>query len=301
MKTQHTTSSLNPSIYLLAMLPPLFWAGNFILGKWISTTIPPVQLSLYRWLVALIILGFITHKALIQHYKTICKEFKTLFFFALFGITGFNVLVYLALHHTTAINGALINSTMPIITLVLSGVILKERFSLQQYIGISISIFGLLTIFSAGNYALFLQLKFNQGDIFVLLGVSCWALYTVLIKRWISQLPFFVFLFSIVFIGCLLHIPLLLIEIPRLGWAVFTTSSWAVIAYLAIFPSILAYFYWGKVIHLLGPSRASLFMYLMPLFSVLLASLFLQENLYNYHFLGFIFIILGLFLVNKSI
>ena len=81
MKTPMTTPKWNFSIYLLAILPPLFWAGNFVLGKWAVTTIPPVQLSFFRWLIALFILSGITYKTLKDHYKTIIKNIKKIFIF----------------------------------------------------------------------------------------------------------------------------------------------------------------------------------------------------------------------------
>lgn len=132
-----------------------------------------------------------------------------------------------------------------------------------------------------------------------MLGVTCWSLYTILIKKWAIDLPFFIFLFSIVFIGCLLHIPLLLIEYSYTGWANFSYPTLAVIFYLAIFPSILAYFFWGKVVNSIGPAKSSLFMYLIPIFSTVFALIFLKEKIHVYHLVGFIFVFIGLVLVNK--
>lgn len=294
-----TTPKWNFSIYLLAILPPLFWAGNFVLGKWAVTTIPPVQLSFFRWLIALFILSGITYKTLKDHYKTIIKNIKKIFIFSLLGIVGFNIFIYIALQKTTAINGALINSTMPIVTLLLSIFIIKESFQFKQYIGITASFFGLLVLFSSGDLSVFLKLNFNQGDIFILLGVACWSLYTILVKKWVIELPFFVFLFSIVFIGCLLHIPLLFIEASYTGWANFSYPTLTAIIYLAIFPSILAYFFWGKVVTSIGPAKASLFMYLTPIFSTIFALIFLKEKIHVHHLVGFIFVVIGIVLVNK--
>ncbi|MBV6272120.1 DMT family transporter [Alcaligenaceae bacterium CGII-47] len=285
--------------YFFAMMPPLFWAGNFFLARMAADIIPPIQMSFWRWLLALIILTFLTFPRWREHAPQIKKEVHFLAILGALGITAFNCLIYTALHHTTVINASIINTLMPVVTFVLALFIIGDRLGLRQAFGLGISITGAATIIFRGQFDQILQLSINKGDLLVICGVLCWAMYTVLIKWRPTALPALLFLTVVVALGVLFHLPLLIWEMTTVGGWVVNETAIATLLYLAVFPSLLAYIWWGRAVAMLGPGRTGTFMYAMPIFSTGLAALFLHEALYIYHLFGFLLVVAGVALATR--
>lgn len=290
-----------PRIVLaLATLPPLFWAGNFLVARAMRDAIPPFQMSFWRWVLAfLILLPF----ALRQGRPEGAQWRRELPFLALLGavgVTAFNCFIYAALHHTTVISAAFINSFMPVATFLLAIVILRDRPGGRQALGVAVSLAGALTIIARGEPARLLDLGFNRGDLLVLAGLLFWAAYTVLIKWRPTKLKPMTFLGTTVGFGALFHLPLVAWEIPTVGLAQVTPASVAAIVYFAIFPSVLAYIFWNRAVATLGPARTGMFMHLMPIFSAGAAILLLGESFFAYHALGILLIVAGIALVTRS-
>jgi len=296
----HNTSKKNSNpLYLLAIFPPLFWAGNFIIGKLILVDIPPVHLSFLRWLACSVILLPFSYKTFRDYRKEISSHLPKILIFSLLGIVGFNCFVYVGLVKTTAINAAIINSSMPIVTLLLAIFVVGEPLTRNRVIGVSLVLLGIAWISFEGNAERLSTFSFGSGDIFILLGVLCWALYTVLARRWPVAMPLVNFVFLISFIGTLFHIPFLLLEKSPSLQIYLEPYIFISIIYLGIFPSFMAYILWVKAIQHMGPGKTSLFMYFMPIFSTILAVVFLKEQLFLYHLIGFLFIALGLYIAMR--
>jgi len=287
------------AILALAALPPLFWAGNFLVARAMRDAIPPLQMSFWRWAVAFaILLPF----ALLQGRQEGAQWRRELPYLALLGaigVTAFNCFVYAALHHTTVISAAFINSFLPVATFLLAIALLHDRPSGRQAVGVAVSLAGALTIIAQGQPARLIDLGFNRGDLLVFGGMLFWAAYTVMIKWRPTRLKPLVFLGTTVGFGVLFHLPLIAWEIPRAGLPAVTGASVATVLYLAVFPSVLAYILWNRAVAALGPARTGMFMHLLPIFSAGAAILLLGESFFAYHALGIVLIVAGITLVTR--
>ena len=285
--------------YIIACLPPLFWAGNFLLARMFRDDIPPFQMSFWRWTIALVIIGAMAAPALRANLHQIRKELPSLIFLGAVGITAFNVFVYSAMDYTTVINAALVNSLLPVVTFVLALLLMNDRLTVPQTGGVILSVIGVFAIITRGDFAALAALKANRGDVLVFIGMSFWALYTVMIKWRPTKLPPLVFLAATVLFGVLFHLPLIAWELAHVGAFPLTPSNLGALMYVAIFSSVLAYICWGRAVAALGPGRTGMFVHLLPVFSAILAVIFLDEQLYGYHLVGVLFIFTGIVLVTR--
>lgn len=281
------------SALLIGILPPLFWSGNFLVARMMAGTIPPFQMSFWRWVTAFVIFLPFALPVIAAHRATIRRELPFLVVLGVVGITAFNCFIYAAMHFTTVVNASLINSLMPVVTFLLAMVILRETPGAPQVSGIAVAIAGALVIIAQGDAAVLAAFRFNQGDLLVLGGVVFWALYTVLIRWRRSALPINLFLFVIIGFGVLFHLPLIAWEYPRAGGMPVTMETLAAIAFFGVFPSVLAYICWNRTVAALGPGRTGMFMYLMPVFSSILGVAILDEAFRLYHAAGIALIFAG--------
>lgn len=285
---------LNIGHLAFAILPPLFWAGNFFLARAFRDDIPPFQMSFWRWLIAFfLLLPFVLPK-LRQNRDRLRREWLWLSALGIVGVTAFNCFIYVALHHTTVVNAALINSLMPVMTLVFAYIFLRVRIAGLQVLGVALALTGAVVIIARGNVHILSALAPQYGDILVFLGMSAWALYTVLIRWKPTALDPLVFLLTTIGFGVLGHMPIAVWEAAVVGTMTVSAGSLLALVYFAIFPSLLAYIFWNRAVRSIGPARASLFMYLMPLFAAGLAIIFLNESLQAYHVFGMAIIVAGL-------
>ena len=160
----------------------LFWSGNFVLGRFIKDDISPIEMASFRWFFVTIIVSPI----LIMSYKKIIISLKNNFFImillSILGISAFNTILYIGLTMTTATNALIINSSIPIIVLFLSFIILKQKISLNQTLGIVVSTLGVIFLILKGDISRIFSLEFNNGDLLVILSSLTWALYSVVVK-----------------------------------------------------------------------------------------------------------------------
>lgn len=286
---------MNP--YLILILPPLFWAGNFIAGRAIADQAAPLTLSFWRWVLALIIIAPFIIKPIKQQWPIIRSNFPMLVLLALLSVTAFNTLAYIGLQDTSATNGTLLNSFIPIFILIISGVFFKEKISAKQMLGVLVSLSGVGIILSKLDINVFAQLSFNKGDLWILVAALDWALYSLFLKRYRPEgLTALAFLGITMIIGTLLLLPLYLINpLNETGLNLNTTTS-ATLLYIALFPSIFAYLAWNYGISKVGANLGGQFIHLMPLFGALMAVVFLKEQIQLYHLLGGLAIAGGLWL-----
>lgn len=295
-RSSAATNAGGRTAFLFAALPPLFWAGNFLVARAMRDEIPPVQMSFWRWALAFTLLLPFAWSAGRRERTLLRHELPFLAILGFVGVTAFNCLIYAALHHTTVVNGALINSLMPAATILFALVLLREPLSAQRILGLLVSLTGAATIIAGGRIG---ELAFNRGDVLVLCGLTFWAAYTVLIRWRRTQLSPILFLAATAALGTVFHLPLLAWELATSGGFSPSVTAGAAIVYLAIFPSILAYIFWNRAVATLGPGRTAIFMHLMPIFSVVLAVAFLGEHLFAYHGVGAVLIVSGITMVTR--
>jgi len=279
-----SASSLMP--YLLLVLTALFWSGNFIIGRGMHAEIPPLALSFWRWSFALLILSFFGVAHLWRQRRLARQHLRFIVIQGILGVTGFNSLIYLAMQTTTAINAVLVNSCIPVLIAVCSWIMYKEVMSVRQVLGVLTSLCGVSLILARGDMMFLLSLDFNRGDVLVLVAALFWALYSANLKRYPAELHPFSYLSGIVIVGLIFLLPLYIIEIS-LGKAMHLSgSSLAAILYVALFASVLAFIFWNRAVRMVGANKAGPFIYLMPVFSTILAIIFLGEKVYLYHIFG---------------
>ena len=287
-------------VYLLLILPPLFWAGNSVLARGVAELIPPVAMSFWRWTIAFAILIPFTWRQVLKDWPNIKKGWKNIFLLGLFGIASFNTLLYTAAHSTTAINIALTQAVMPVVIVLISFILFHDRISLFQLFAIVLCMLGAGYIIIRGDWQRLLQLEFVIGDLLMLLAVCLYALYTVLLRKRpdIHPLSFLTMTFAA---GVILLLPLYLWEIQKTPPLELTRPVVISLLYVAFCPSILAYLCWNRGIQEIGANRAGLYINLIPLFASLLAVLFLGERFQSYHLLGILLISSGLLLFNLPV
>ena len=280
------------------VLPPLFWAGNFVVGRAVvSAQVAPLTLSFYRWLLAMLILLPFVIRPMWQQRAVIKQHFWKICFLAVLSITAFNSLAYIALQYTTATNATLLNSFIPIFILVFMGLFFKEKISKKQILGVFVSLMGVFVILTRLDLAIIQNLSINKGDLWMLLAALDWALYSISLKylrpEGLSPLPF---LGIMVIIGTIVLIPIVLINPFNEAPIVWNNDMIKALAYIAIFPSIFAYLAWNYGMQKLGAATGGQYIHLMPLFGALMAVLFLDESIQLYHLVGGVCIALGLWL-----
>lgn len=278
-------------------LTVLFWSGNFVFGRLISPEVEPVELAFFRWFfVALILLPYFIYrfKYIMQVFK---KEYFIIITFSILGISCFNTLLYIGLQTTTATNALLINSSIPIMIIVLSAIILNKKITKMQSVGIVLSTLGVIFLILKGDIDNFITLEFTSGDLWILVACVTWALYTVLLKYKPKELNAFDFLSITVFIG----IVLLAFVYFSLGYSfeldfIHKEEVLYSLIYIVVFPSLLSFYFWNMSIVEIGANKAGQFTHLMPIFGAILAYIFLGETLEFYHLVGILFIGIGIYL-----
>jgi len=286
--------------YLLVSLASLFWSGNFVLGRALHETIPPIALSFWRWTVALLILLPFVFRALPAQAATIRHHWPILSLLGVLGVTNFNTFVYLGLQTTTATNAVLLVSTTPVMIVALSFLLLGQTVQLLQKIGILLSLVGVAVIVSAGDLASLASIALHPGDLWVMAAVASWALYSVCL-RWRPQaLDPLVFLAATMMTGLVPLLPLYLWDLEQGGGFTLDLVAIGAIGYVALFPSVLAYIAWNRGVAELGANRTGQFLHLMPVFGTLLSIALLDERLQGFHLAGIGLIALGIGLAREQ-
>lgn len=287
------------SSYLILAIAPLCWAGNIVLARGVIDIIPPITLAFWRWTGAFLLLIPFTWRTAKQDWGIVKQSWGIILLLSIFGISCFNTLLYTAVHTIPAINGALIQTAMPAAIILISVLVFKDRVTLLQIFGAVICMFGAFLVVCKGNILEIRYLSLATGDILMMIAVVTYALYSVLLRKrpLIHPLSLLTYTFGI---GALGLLPLYIWEIYYYPPFEITIQVLLSILYVAVFPSIIAYFCWNRGIADLGPNRAGLFINLIPVFASVFAILFLNESLKIYHILGMVLIFSGMILFNRK-
>lgn len=285
--------------YLLLAVAPLCWAGNIVLARGVIDLIPPVGFAFWRWTLAFLILLPFAWRHARRDWTAACRQWKIMVFLGLTGITGFNTLLYIGVHTTTAINGALVQTAMPALVILISLAVFKEKVSGLQVLGVCLCMSGAALVVLRGDLSTLFGMSFVQGDLVIGVAVILYALYSAFLRRRpaIHPLSFLVFSFGIGVVGLL---PLYLTEFALQGGFAPGAGVVMSILYVALFPSILAFFCWNRGIDLIGPNRGGLFITLIPVFASGMAVVWLGETLRGYHLGGMALIFTGMVLFNRK-
>jgi len=300
MKNRPDTRNKIFLAYLGLGFAVLFWAINTVIAKGVITQIKPMALSFFRWIAALVFILPFAFKGLQRDAIPIRENLGFLFVLSVFSVAVYNSVLYLGAQFTTATNIALVVAAMPAMTLGFAWMINRQRPRILQTLGILISLGGVVVIISKGSLGLFMNFRFNPGDLLILGSIASWALYSVLLKRRSIPISPISFLTMTILLGTLCILPFYAWEYViykgfELNWAV----VWMFV-YLGVCPSILSYICWNHGVNTVGSGTASVFMYLIPVFTSAIAYFFLGERLFPFHLAGGFLIFCGLMLSSRQ-
>jgi len=287
--------------YLLLTLSALFWSGNFVLSRGMHAEIPPVTLAFWRWAVALLIIAPFGLRRVYAQRALLRKHSRFMLFQGILGVTGFNTLIYLAMQSTTAINAVLVNSCIPVLIVIVSWIFYHDRLSMRQVAGVLISLSGVVLIIAKGDIAALQQLSFNRGDLLVLVAALVWAFYSANLRNYPKDLHPISYQTGIMLAGLVFLLPCYLLELQSGKQMAITVATTLTIGYVALFASVLAFICWTRAIRTVGANRAGPFIHLMPVFSTILAIIFLDEQLLAYHIKGMLLVFTGIFITTFMI
>ncbi|HCG8598026.1 TPA: DMT family transporter [Vibrio parahaemolyticus] len=279
-------------VYLLPFFTVMIWGGNSIVNKMAASTIEPSAMSFYRWFVAMLLLTPFCLPAVIKQRHVIRPYLTKLAFLALLGMVLNQSLGYYAGLTTTASNMALITSLVPLISVFLSVPLLGKSVSMLSIVGGVISLGGLAFMLGHGDVTYFLHQDMTQGDSLMLLAALVYAAYCVLLKRWKMPFNSLTLVYMQGFFSVIMLTPLWLSSEQLLP----SQDALPLIAYAGIAASIFAPLMWVKAIDLIGADSSAMFMNLMPVVSVALASTLLGEEIHVYHIIGGLMVISGVIL-----
>lgn len=289
------------SPHLLLVLNMVFWSGNWIVGRAFRDDFSPLGLNFWRWTIALAVLLPFAWRNIWETRAAILTEWKALLGMGILGISLFNMIIYLGLRYTTAVNGVLIHSSQPVVIVLLSWMLLGDRISKRQGVGIAVSLAGVLVLVSQGDIENLLGLSFNRGDIVMALGVPVWGLYTILLRRKPAGLNPIGLLAVLFAIGTAILAPgYIAAELWVRPQVNLNLVSLGGLLYVGLISSVLGLVFYNNGVAALGPAVAGLFLHLIPVFTIVLAWLILGEALHWYHFPGVALIFGGIFLTTRG-
>jgi drug/metabolite transporter (DMT)-like permease len=281
--------------YVFVNLSCLMWASNFVLGRTLRDEVGPMMLTISRFVVASLFYAVVLGRSAVKE-RLHLRQLVLLIAMALTGVLGFPLLLYRGLQLTTATDAVLINATGPLMTAILAAILLKERLFPRHVLGGLISFFGVALIISGGSFERLRHWHVNMGDLYVLLAVMLWGLYSV-ISRWATRSYS---VFSVTAISTWMALPLFL-GAAAAGWQPEPTNwSWHLVlavVYIGIFPSGAAFLSWNEGVRRVGPNRAMVFYNMLPVYGSILGVILLGESLGPEHFIGGGLILVGSFIV----
>ena len=287
-------------LWAVLALPPLFWAGNFIVARASRGEWPPIALSFGRWSIALIALLPFAWPWLRRDWPLYRRYFGRILLLTLPGVAAFNSLVYWGLQTSTATNGMLLNSTIPLLIMALGAVFWGQRLSLWAILGLIVSTLGVAVVILQGSWERAAALDFARGDLIIFAAMVAWALYTMGLKTFPAEVNRIGLLAVQIALALPILAPFLLWEIAAGRVPVWTPPSIAALVYIGIVPSVLAYLFYTKAVEMAGPARAGQFIHLLPVYGAILSAVFLQEPLHLYHAAGFGLILTGIVLAGRK-
>lgn len=283
---------------ILLLVPPLLWAGNALMGRAVVGRIDPVELSFWRWVVALAALLPFTARALLAHRRVLLAQWPAVVVMGLCSVGVYNTLLYMAMHTTTAINATLMGACMPLLILVLARLWLGDPIRPAQALGILVSACGMVVLVTRGEPARLLGLVLTPGDGLMLLATLAWAVYSVMLRRYALPVPALPLLAAFVMVGLAALTPFWLwigAPVPAVdGW------TWGAIVYAGLLASLVAFTFWNRGVAVVGAATAGQYSYLIPLFTALAAVPLLGEDVHWYHALGGGLIFAGIFLATRQ-
>jgi drug/metabolite transporter (DMT)-like permease len=300
--------TLTPRLVLMLCVPPLMWAGNAVVGRLLVGHAPPLALNALRWALALLLLLPFGWR-LLRHPGEVWARRGHLALLGLVGVGSYNALQYMAVQTSTPINITLIAASLPVWMLAIGAVFHDVRPRAPQLLGAALSIAGVALVLSRGSLATLRSVSLVPGDLLMLLAIASWAIYSWMLARppasmrpperpawgWAEFLLVQV-IFGLAWASLAAGAEAALQPAP-VRWSAGVVAA---IAFVAIGPSIVAYYCWGKAVAQAGPATAAFFGNLTPVFAALLSAGLLGQTPQWYHAGAFVLIAAGIVVTSRS-
>ncbi|WP_296227749.1 DMT family transporter [Ralstonia sp. UBA689] len=274
---------------LYPLLAVLIWAANTIVSKAAAGVLDPAAISLYRWLLAALVLTPFCARPLWRQRQAVLAQWKRFAVLALLGMVMYQCLAYYAAHSTSATNMGVIGALIPMLGLILNVVVFRQPVGAQAVIGVVVSLAGVLYLLGRGHPGALLDGGVNRGDVLILIGATSYALYNILYRRWAQPFGQWLNLYVQVLLAVVMLVPLALtaqsLAIPPQGIGL--------VVFAGIASSIVASYLWMLGLKRIGSERTAVLMNLMPVFTAAMAALILGETVHGYHWIGGGFVLLG--------
>ncbi|WP_260928419.1 DMT family transporter [Novosphingobium sp. 9] len=282
------------SPYLLLTLAACLWASNFVLGRALPHSLAPVSLSFWRWALAMPIALLFALPHLKRDWPEIWQGWPILLLLAALGLAGSNTLAYLALRQTTATSALLVQSAMPVTIAACGFALFRDRLNRQQLVAMALAFCGVVAVILAKPGA---SGTLNLGTVLAAAAMLSQTLYATLLRRRPKLHPAS-FLFLTFAGAALIMLPFQLAAGSPLP--LHDQQGLSALAYLALGPSVLAFFLFNRGVALIGSGRAGLFFYLMPVFGTVFATVLLGERISAAEIAGFALVGVGFVLSKRT-
>ncbi len=288
---------LNP--YLLLVLTSLFWAGNMVMSRGLRADLPPVGLAFWRWVIAFACVLPLALPHLKAQWPILRNAWKPVVLLGTLGVGCYNTLSYVAVQYTTATSATLLNSFVPVVTSVLAFAFLGRRLTRPEAIGGLVSLAGVVLLISRGSLDTLVGLGLNTGDLWMLLAVLVWSIYTVGLQWRPQGVHPMLLLAAFIVVGLLVMAPVYAWELSTGAAIAVHAGSLAGIAYAGVFAAFLGFVCFNAGVVAVGPSLASLFIHLQPIFAAILSALLLAEQPQWFHYAGMVLVFGGIVLTTR--
>jgi drug/metabolite transporter (DMT)-like permease len=295
MLTTMRTIMVSAPVFLA--LAALGWGGNTIAARLAVNELSPMFLVSARWLIVASIVLTLYNRQIIKTLYDLRRRWFWLIMMG-FGLSGFNIMFYLAAYSTSAINLGLIQSTIPAVIMAMGLIVLRTPVTLLQLTGLIVAMGGAMVVISKGSLAVIISLTFNHGDLIMLVGCCCYAGYTLGLTRR-PPVDSIIMMGVLAIFALLASLPFTIAEAVMGGFFFTGGESWLVLLYVAIVPSFLSQVWFMIGVDKIGSSKAGMFTNLVPVFSALLGVSILRETLGFYHLLSLGLVFTGLYIAQR--
>jgi len=287
--------------FLLLFIQPIFMASNLIVARGGVEYVPPISLAFWRWTLVFLILIPFTLDSLKKNFKFIKKEYKKIFFIGSMGCGICGAFPFLAGQTTTVTNMGIIYSSSPIFIILISSIFFKEKINFSKILGLISCLIGVFVIIIKGDLSFLINFKFTIGDLWMLASSIGWALYSIYLFYWKTNLKIFDRFTLIAFFGAFSLLPFYLIEETFFIRTVFNPDFFMWVSFAAVSPGIIAFTLYTMAQKKLGASVAGFTLYIFTVYSAIYGYLFFNEQLEYFHYIGTILVFSGVYIVKKKV
>lgn len=300
MQANMPTDANSKSVYLMMITATFFWAGAFIAGKLGINDLSPTLLTFLRMGLAGLILFPVLIKKEPNSWKITRVQVPVVIATGVVGMIFYHMFFFSALQYTTASKASMINATNPLLTALLANWFIGERLNSKKVLFLITALLSVINILIGGDLSTLASLTLNKGDLLMLCGTFSWALYSIIVKKFIGgfgalKLSAYTFVTS-----ALIMSPFAIYDFLTSNALSVGVNPYLAVIYMAVFPTVFGYMIQQYAIGKIGASKTALFINLVPILSTLMAVVFLGETIMAYHLVSITGIILSVVGFNRS-